>query len=204
MPRNPNLTLVQHRLFEIARAFGFVESGRTFRKLLPNGLAEVIHIQAGERGLQGIFTVNLGVFVPECHRFFVGEIPSVIDEVDCEIRTRLGKLLPEPGDAWWSHTPPSAVALDEVGEALRALALPFVESLSTREAIVSAWRSGRLTRCTYPRRGVAMAMVLAEIGDAAGAREALQEALSSSSIHSKRLAERAVEYLELGQAPAPD
>ncbi len=60
-------------------------------------------------------------------------------EYHCEIRKRLGELLPGQGDVWWNldHRPNELAG--DVGEALKKYGLPWLDVLSSATSILQAW-----------------------------------------------------------------
>src|SRR5919109_1389766 len=81
--------------------------------------------------LYGKFAVNLGIFVEELHGHFRLEPrPRFAAEYSCELRRRLGEMVPGEGEYWWSlDADPVAVAAD-VRRALEDHGLPFLVSLT--------------------------------------------------------------------------
>ena len=191
-----NLDAVQEGLAPLLRSQGYSRRGRTFLRELPGGIAHTVNLQGGVRSFEGRFTLNLGVFLPECYRFFEPQPLVHIQEVDCEIRARIGNLLPHPEDTWWQHTPLRTGVTVAARDALSDYGLPFLTSLLTREAVIAAWRVGSLAPFLYPRGDIAMAIVLAELGSEAEARSLLHAvAAGSSSRHLRSIAQRAEAHL---------
>lgn len=198
MSSNSNLDAIQLGLTKVLSVDGFARSGRTFRRVVEADIAQVIQVQAGQRSLLGQFTINIGVFLPECHRFFAGNAVSKVDEADCEIRTRIGQLLPIPEDTWWSHTPLAGETVGEVQQTVTGYALPFLESVASRRLILKAWSAGILAGFMYPRREVAIALILARVGETPEALRLLATLSASPNVHSARMAENARNFIVSG------
>jgi len=106
---------LQAKLRPTLKEWGFRARGRGFNRTTSDDLTEVIQLQMGSfdppgttyiPGLRenryGMFTVNLGVFVPEvAEQYGSGAPKSFIQEYHCCVRTRLPLLGPEHRDVWW-------------------------------------------------------------------------------------------------------
>lgn len=164
---------------------GFKKRGRTFHRLTADALTQVVHLQLGSfdppgtkyipglrENLYGACTVNLGVFVPEVGRL-QDAIPKAIQEYDCCLRVRLGQLGPHKRDIWWELR--DALSLrSEISPLLVRAGLPWLDSLTTRDAILSQMQ-GHVEilwgGSTPPR--ILSAIILAERGRRAEARALL-------------------------------
>jgi hypothetical protein len=78
------------------------------------------------------FTVNLGVFIPELHNA-AGSYPVTGQpkEPDCDVRSRIGMLLPPGTDKWWEVSAASdeGKLFDEVIADLVEVGLPWLDRL---------------------------------------------------------------------------
>ena len=134
------------------KEMGFKVKGRTYNRLNANGLTEVINMQLGNsdppgttyipdftQNMYGLFTINLGVFVPEVHKYLDGwKLGSMIRETDCCVRSRLGSIEQQDEDIWWRLvSDPQLFSL--IRDTLVKNALPFFERFSTREKILREW-----------------------------------------------------------------
>ena len=127
-----------------------------FNRVAGVDLVQVVHFQRGShlppgateippirRNVYGKFTINLGVYVPDLARR-LGRIPKGdwTHEYDCHLRQRIGQLLSQPADTWWSLDDPDAAA-HTTERALRELALPWLDSVATKDEIFDTYeRSG--------------------------------------------------------------
>ncbi|MEM7351003.1 MAG: DUF4304 domain-containing protein [Acidobacteriota bacterium] len=120
---------------------GYKKAGYTWRKPTEE-LTRVANIQlsSGNTYASSRFTLNLGV----CHLGFreflgLGEPSKAIKESDCRPRLRIGALM-NAGDFWWEVTSDSDVqtVAEAVGQKIRDLALPWLESLSNLHDIHTA------------------------------------------------------------------
>jgi len=115
----------------------FLKSSRTFRRCQP-GCIQIVNVQGSWTNFddKGRFTVNLGVYFPEAARidgeFQVTERPSA---QDCIVQERIGNLMPDRHDYWWSFDPTSS--LEEIAHELTlacmCYGLPWLDAHSTIE-----------------------------------------------------------------------
>src|SRR6185295_5952858 len=106
---------IQRALNPYLREKGFARRGRAFNRVTEDGLTQVVSIQMGASdppgtthipglrdNLHGLFTVNLGVYVPEVARHHGGgEARSWMQEYQCCVRARLGEASGAMHDIWW-------------------------------------------------------------------------------------------------------
>lgn len=143
---------LQAKLRPTLKEWGFRARGRGFNRTTSDDLTDVIQLQMGSfdppgttyiprlrENRYGMFTVNLGVFVPEvAEQYGSGAPKSFIQEYHCCVRTRLPLLGPEHRDVWWEIGSNDAL----VQEMLRRLtrdALPFFKQFESRDAILREW-----------------------------------------------------------------
>lgn len=177
---------IQRALRPFLKGIGFGVRGRTFNRSTPDFLTQVISIQMGasdppgttyipglRQNLYGLFTINLGVYVPEvARRLGSGEAKSWIHEYHCSVRTRLGAACGLQRDMWWPARFDDAVVA-EIRRYLEEGGLPFLDRYSTRDKILSEWghRSENMGASNPPR--IVMAIILAERGEKTRAHELL-------------------------------
>lgn len=138
---------VQRLLHTDFRMAGFRKHGRSYNRITADGLTQVIGFQMGSsdppgttyfpglrENLYGLFSVNLGVYVPEVARYHGGSAPnSVVRDYHCCIRTRLGSA--EGKQVWWQI----AVDEDSIAELSQRLendAFPFFRQFESRNQIL--------------------------------------------------------------------
>jgi uncharacterized protein DUF4304 len=183
-----NLDLVQTQFTGVLRPLGFRKSGRTYNRLSPDGLTQVINLQIRRPdpippqladiyapGAHDRFTVNLGVWVPEVAKYhLVAPRSTLIQEYDCQIRARLGDFVSPPEDVWWpldDSWPQGAAAALQL---LESGGLPFLEQFGTRDGIVAGW----LRRA--PDSNIVIAIIEAQRGHAEQARALLAEQIGGT------------------------
>ena len=124
--------------------------------------------------LHGLFTVNLGVYVPEVARHHGGgEAKSWVQEYHCCLRARLGDADGEEADIWW-HAKEDASVIEDVQNCLEQSGFAYLEQYSTRDRILRDL-GGRSSDAGLgsPRR-IVMAVILTERSEKERARELLQ------------------------------
>jgi len=167
---------------------GFRKHGRTYNRTLPDGLAHVVNFQMGasdppgttyipglRENLYGLFTLNLGVFVPEVAEIHGGGLPGrVIHDYNCCIRSRLSELQGANEDIWW-HIPATPEAIANIRESLEHRGVAFFDRFASRQAIIESYpqfQSVYRTAASAPPNLV-VAVVQSHLGNAELAREAL-------------------------------
>ncbi len=199
---------IQRALRPLLKARGFKVRGRTFNRVTEDGLTQAVNIQMGasdppgmtyipglRENLHGLFTVNLGVYVPEVARYHGGGEPkSWVQEYHCCVRSRLGETSGEERDIWW-HARVEDAVIDDVRHRLEQGGLPFLERFSTRDKILAAWhdQSENLGAGSPPR--IVLAIILAERSQkdqarALLARQALETLVPGHADYVRSLAEK--------------
>jgi hypothetical protein len=174
---------------------GFKSKGRTYNRLNTEGFTEVIGLQLGasdppgtiylpglNQNMYGLFTVNLGVFIPEVHKFLNDwNLGSFIKEYNCCARIRLGAISRQTEDVWWR------LARDEnlfalILETIEVSALPFFERISTREKFLSQYQHqvGNTKEVAVPK--IVCSMIYLEKGDKATAAKLLYQQARDTAI----------------------
>lgn len=178
---------------EIQRSFrpylsdnGFRVRGRTFNRNTEDGLTQVINVMMGpsdppgttyvpglKMNYHGLFTVNLGVYVPEVARIQCGsETRSWVQDSRCCIRLDLLEASGVTTGSWWRAEYDDAI-VDDVTTCLHQYGLPFLDRFSSRDKILREWdgKSENLPEGSTPR--VVLAIILAERGKMDAARDLL-------------------------------
>ncbi len=177
---------IQRTLRPWLKERGFRVKGRTFNRSTEDGLVQVVSLQMGasdppgttyfpglRENLHGLFTVNLGVYVPEvAKRHGGGEAKSWVQEYHCCVRARLAEASGEAHDLWW-RAQAEDVVLTDVRRRLEVGGFPFLDRYSTRDRILAEWRgrSENMGASNPPR--IVLAIILAERGELERARELL-------------------------------
>jgi len=178
---------VQRALMPFFEEQGFGVRGRTFNRLTKDGLTQVVNIQMGPsdppgttyvqgltQSMHGLFTVNLGVFVPEIAAIQIGEEPTTwVREYYCGIRSRLGSSGND--DIWW-HARADDAVISDVLSCLSTDGIPFLNRYATRKKIMSELsnRPDQLGAASHPAR-IMLAILLVHSGNERRASKMLAE-----------------------------
>lgn len=183
---------------------GFIDaSGLVWRQV--NDTVVVLEVQKDRKYSskeEVRFTVNAGISVDALRDFVAAAGGPSASEVPpperCHWRQRVGQLLPEQSDVWWSVSDEQGAqsACDEIASGLIGIALPKVEAMASSEALVRSWQEGRGQGLTEYERRLNLAKLLIALGRAEEARVAVR-ALEDASIGKSWAASAAYEVKEL-------
>ena len=158
------------------------------------------HIPGLRENLHGLFTINLGVYVPEVARHHGGgEAKSWVQEYHCCVRSRLGEASGETKEIWW-HAQSEDAVLEDVRNQLELTGLPFLDRFSTRDKILTEWqeRSENMGASNPPR--IVMAIILVERDQKGRARELLaQQVLETRNPGHPHYVRQLAEKLSIGR-----
>jgi len=165
----------------LLKAAGFRKRRHNFIRTTEPGLVQVVNFWLGPfdppgpgsekhrvareaLGLRGdyygTFTIRLGVYVPEMVLPDEYKPSSWVNEYDCQLRKAFGELLPDSKDVWWPLGR-SDVAADVALDALQEAGLPWLDRLTSRDAILAAYEDvGRIGLGQTPRGPVEIAWLL--------------------------------------------
>lgn len=122
---------------------GYSKSGSTFRLRNPDTIS-IVSLQSSNSSSSSLVkvTVNLGVHIPALQDPQRTEKNRSISS--CHWRQRIGSLMPEKNDVWWSiQTPEEASSVaTAITRAVEQFGLPAVEQVSTVAALKQLWESG--------------------------------------------------------------
>lgn len=123
--------VVAQGLAPLLKSQGFAKAGRSFHRRRGERW-QVVNVQAssGNSAAQARFTLNLGLYIPQIE-VLAGQPPlqGKPKEYECTLRERIGALMPQARDHWWTLVPdgePAALAT-ELAEAFAAYGLPWLE-----------------------------------------------------------------------------
>lgn len=185
---------VQRALRPSLSGQGFKVRGRTFNRVTGDGLTQVINLQMGpsdppgttyipgiRENRHGLFTVNLGVYIPEVAALHGGgPAKAWVQEYHCSIRTRLGPASGASQDLWWSAHDPAA-AISATQPLLLSYGLGFLERFGSRDQVLRELdgSGSNLEHCNVPR--IVSAIILNHRGETEAAR-----ALMGAQTHEDR------------------
>ena len=130
--------ILSSQISPFLRAKGFRRKGRTFHKWVGDN-CQVINFQGSVSSdrLHHRFTINVSVFYGKLYRTLTGTdfIPEFPQESECQWRQRMGNLLPEHRDKWWTITldDPTDVLGAELVDGLERYALPILDNRVQQE-----------------------------------------------------------------------
>jgi hypothetical protein len=134
-------------MFVVLKPLGYGKSGTLFR-CFRSDVTLMVQLQkdrsSTEESLR--FTLNLAIAVNDLVRYNLVP-PKLLKQVsvaDAHAQWRIGFLSPEYRDMWWEVT--ATTDADELSAgvvgSLSKYGLPVLERYASREAILTAWRSG--------------------------------------------------------------
>lgn len=137
---------VVRQVAPLLRAHRFKKQRHAFARDSDAGAVQALLFQMGrfepseERrpGLYGAFTVELGIWFADIARLSGETPPKFVRPYDCHLRQRLGFLLGEQDDTWWSLDEPATLIAEAMSEAFEEIALPWLDRLSTPQALLDA------------------------------------------------------------------
>ena len=136
------------------------------------------YIPGLRENMYGLFTINIGVYVPEVAVLQHGRgAKNFAHEYNCCVRTRLGANLAENQDTWWRIVSDAAV-VESVVNLIRSDAMPFFERFGTREKILKECYATNFDRMRVPLFSppkIVCGIILAERGEIAKAHKLLAE-----------------------------
>ena len=139
--------LVADELRPTFKARGFRQKGLTFYRHIGENFG-IVQLQKnrGSTATCVEFTINLGVFSARVQRalaqiMWVPEVAAVPTEPACHLQERIGLLMPEARDVWWTISERTAVP--ELGETVRSAldkyGFPFVDARDSDEGLRDHW-----------------------------------------------------------------
>jgi hypothetical protein len=129
-----------------------------------------------------IFTINLGVCSGELLQFFSPDLLNKKPSIEvCHWRERIGFLLPEHQDKWWTiRTAESLnILFSELEEIIIHIAIPAIKLHLSDEQLSNEWLSGKSPGLTDTQRLVNLSVLLRSIGDIDSLLGVYKELLSS-------------------------
>jgi hypothetical protein len=158
------------------RAAGYRRAARTWRRVGP-ATTRVVNVQgsAWNSADEGRFTINLGLYFPALAPFVGwGRTAERPTEPDCQVRMRIGFLLPGGLDHWWTITPATDIIVlaGEVRDAWVRYGAHWMETYDDLEA------ARPLVAKQYAYGAAAVSLAL---GDRAEAERLVRDALAATS-----------------------
>jgi len=143
---------------KVLKSLGFKRGGNHMYRLSED-LFHGIHFQASQWGssVEGQFTINLVVTSPMLYEAWTGKpLPRNPASALFPIQQRIGSLMPEHQDHWWSVSASTDIASleREVLQVLTEYALPFFAEYPDSEMLLNRLRENKglpgLTSAQFP------------------------------------------------------
>jgi hypothetical protein len=162
--------LLAQELLPTFKARGFRQKGLTFYQTVEDNFA-IVQFQKSRTATAASldFTINLGVLSGRVQGalsqiMWVPQVNGVPTEPACHLRQRIGFLLPEARDLWW--TVRADTKLTERGRTIRPVlesyAFPFLGARVSDTGLRDHW----LARPPHGPQGLALAVLVRELGPA--------------------------------------
>lgn len=173
-------SVIQGKVKSFLKSEEFRKLGRTFHR--PNGeVIQVVNFQTSWLNTPALaeFTVNLNVVLPFFHEMWTGRPlprnPGSAAEI-CSFR--LGQLLPEKTDKWWTVTPSTDCAFlsCEIAEIIRSVGLPLLAKTSDLQYLCEKLSSDKHVPGVLYNQSLTCAILLCYLGRINEARNILNEA----------------------------
>jgi hypothetical protein len=169
----------------LLKPHGFKTRGNGFWRQ-SDGLLHDVGFQASMWGSSnsGRFTINVGVTHPQMYALFlrrpVAKNPS---SAHWPITQRIGFLMPEKHDHWWSVDETTDVPKlgEGIAKVLRTAALPFLDALRTPEQLSAYLAVGHWVGIPEVQLEIARALYLHCNGESQAAMDALKTTLNAIS-----------------------
>ena len=137
---------VQSKTAKLLNGLGFKRKGSIIFTAKDDNFA-VIHFQSNRYSTKTelTFTVNVGVIIgklvdPRAYSQCLKH-PSI---VHAQVRLRIGNLLPEKRDKWWTITEDVEIveSSKDFARLMIQTAVPFIQHFMVIENVISAWEHG--------------------------------------------------------------
>lgn len=153
----------------ILSEFGFSRKKHLFYSK-PNGNWKIIHFQKSLSSTADvvIFTIELGIASAKLFEFFGRKISGPPKIEDCHWRQRIGFLLPDHKDYWWTikSWEEASGLIDPLTETLVTLAIPELNALQSDLALRDHWASGNSGGLTEVQRLITLSTLVKAYGPA--------------------------------------
>lgn len=171
---------------------GFRKRRHSFNRQLPSGLVHVVTYRMGPAwsSSHGTFWVEFGVWVPEMVRRHHVPRTDWIHDYDANAREHLGPLMNgDEAPVEWDLLDPDTGRFAK--EAVLAYGLPWLDQFPDHDSIVAVHLRGGEYATGIPAAGLAISVMLEDLGRALEGRAALETYLEKPVLagHAEHLAE---------------
>jgi len=181
--------VIQGEVKLLLKAEGFRKTGRSFHRARGE-FTQVVNIQASQWNSpdSASFTVNLNVVLPFLHEIWTGRpLPKNPASAAPICSQRIGMLLPDRKDTWWTVMPKSdpAEISDEVAQLIRIVGLPFLDQAANTQYLCEQLGADEyFSRCqmSKPLASLAYAILLCHLGSRDEAKIDIERTQSANRI----------------------
>jgi hypothetical protein len=171
--------VIQGKVKSILKSEEFKKSGRSFHRQKGEVL-QVVNFQTTWLNTpdEAQFTINLNVVLPFYHEKWTGQpLPKDPGSAAAVCSRRLGHILPEGTDRWWTVTPSTdfAAVSHEVAELIRSVGLPYLEKVANLQYLCEKLGSGKHFPGMLMNQPLAFAILLCHLGREGEARRVIDE-----------------------------
>lgn len=132
------------RIASRLKPLGYRKSGASFLRDCGDVIL-VVQLQKSQKTTPDtlVVTLNLGIF-SRVVASRIGRLLTTPTIVDCHWQERIGFLMPERYDKWWSASTEAeaCTVAEELDEALHTFGLPALEQISSTDGLRALWASG--------------------------------------------------------------
>lgn len=175
--RSNKLDTIENLIWPKLQSMKYRKSKRIFNRIQPDGIVHVINFQMGPNWstLQGKFTIEIGVFVPEVYEvIWEKSAPKYAASPDCEERTRLGSLVKNEEDLWWDLSEDERIIQNQILDLLLKYGEQYFLQFSSREKLITTWEKEMHQKSFSERKKLIVAIILASTGETKRANEFLE------------------------------
>lgn len=147
------------------RPLGFIRHKSVWNRR-SGGVVDVVDIQVSKGGES--VTINAGVLDPDVHEMlWNAPAPATVEEPHCTVGTRIGALIDGIGgrDIWWKLA--DGATCDRLANAAIDHALPFIDRMRSRPAMVQWLTDTGVAGKKYPPPIINLAILRALTGETA-------------------------------------
>lgn len=142
-------SIVARSMKALLKPLGYKKYGSIFTKDIGE-LVYLIGLQSSTTSTknESKVTLNVGIWIKRLSDNKKANI------WECQWRSRIGGLMPDDNDKWWSMTSidDATMVSEEVCNSIKNYALPILQSLCTLDKITEQWKTGSSPGLTANQR----------------------------------------------------
>jgi hypothetical protein len=160
--------MISRFIFPPLKKMGYKKMGTSFYVSFEGNWG-IIDFQQSQKSVsnQVTFSINIGIASKRILNFLgFDEKNNRPDIWDTQLRVRLGHLMPENNDIWW--TLDQETSIDKLGQAISDLvikyAIPAIQAYITDESLRDLWIAGKSPSLTEFQRLLYLSVLAKQIG----------------------------------------